>query len=157
MFSYWLNSCCKILFVKFLYVILDYSIYCLSKNSQKGHQPIILIIFWSKWVKKKYNSLISFTQFNLLLKFLKNFPEKQPKFQEVWVIHRELIKCEKYMSIRNRRIKLWFKRKQGWHWTERSEGSGDEPPPDWWEECFSTMEGVYDDHVSVGHMRVVIY
>ena len=46
----------------------------------------------------------------------------------------------------------------GWHWTERlSEGSGDEPPPDWWEECFSTMEGVYDDHVSVGHMRVLIY
>ena len=36
----------------------------------------------------------------------------------------------------------------GWHWTERSEGSGDEPPPDWWEECFSTMEGVCDDHVS---------
>ena len=45
----------------------------------------------------------------------------------------------------------------GWHWTERSEGSGDEPPPDWWEECFSTMEGVCDDHVSIGHMRVVIY
>jgi len=51
-------------------------------------------------------------------------------------------KYEKYKSQQNWSYKIVISSGAGWHWTERSEGSGDEPPPDWWEECFSTMEGV---------------